>query len=82
MSIESAKAFLKRLETDEDFKKELEEQATAEERTIFAKTEGFDFSKEEMDTIKSELSDDELGTIVGGALGIGLCNIGKNQNKS
>ena len=48
MSIESAKAFLERLQNDEDFRKAVGEIATAEERMEFVKGAGFDFTKEEI----------------------------------
>ncbi len=66
MSIESAKAFLERVKDDEDFRKELEEQASAEERIKFAKAQGFDFTKEEIDSLKDELSDDQMDAVAGG----------------
>ena len=66
MSIESAKEFLERVKNDEDFKKEVAEIATAEKRMEFVKTQGFDFKKEELDTITSELDDDELDFVSGG----------------
>jgi predicted ribosomally synthesized peptide with nif11-like leader len=46
MSIESAKAFLERVENDEDFRKSVGELGTAEERMEFVKKAGFDFTKE------------------------------------
>ncbi len=66
MSIESAKAFLERVKDDEDFRKELEEQATVEERIKFAKAQGFDFTKEEIDSLTDELSDDQLDAVAAG----------------
>ena len=69
MSIESAKAFLERVKNDEDFRKELEEQASAEERLNIAKAQGFDFTKEEINSLKEELSDDELDMVAGGTWG-------------
>jgi predicted ribosomally synthesized peptide with nif11-like leader len=68
MSIESAKAFLERVKNDEDFRKELEEQASAAERIKFVKAQGFDFTKEEIDSHKEELSDEELEEVAGGRM--------------
>ena len=68
MSIESAKAFLERVKNDEDFRKELEAQASAEERIKFVKAQGFDFTKEEIDSQKEELSDEELEAVAGGCM--------------
>ena len=69
MSIESAKAFLERVENDEDFRKELVDRTSAEERMKFAKAQGFDFIKEEIDSLKDELSDDDLDAVAGGWCG-------------
>ncbi len=66
MSIESAKAYLERMKNDEDFRKELSEKSSAEERMKFIKDHGFDFSKEEFEQVKSELSDEELDNLGGG----------------
>ncbi len=66
MSIESAKAFLERVKDDEDFRKELVDRTSAEERMKFAKAQGFDFTKEEIDSIKDELSDDQMDAVAGG----------------
>ncbi len=68
MSIESAKAFLERVLNDEDFRQEVGEIATAEERMAFVTAAGFDFTKEELKNVqeKMQLTDDELGSIAGG----------------
>ncbi|MCP4623632.1 MAG: Nif11-like leader peptide family natural product precursor [bacterium] len=66
MSTESAKAFIERVENDEDFRKELEERASEEERMIFAKARGFDFTKDEIDELKDALTDDLMGNVAGG----------------
>ncbi len=66
MTIESAKAFLERMKTDEDFSKEVGEKSSPEDRMIFLKESGFDFSKEEFEQVKPELSDDELSKVAGG----------------
>ena len=69
MSIVSAKAFLERVENDEDFRKELVDRTSAEERMKFAKAQGFDFTKEEIDSLKDELSDEDLDAVAGGWCG-------------
>ncbi len=66
MSIESAKAFLERVENDEDFKKELEGQASVEERMKYAKAQGFDFTTEEIREVSEKLSELQLDVIYGG----------------
>ncbi len=66
MSIERAKAFMERMKTDGDFKKEVGEKSSGEDRMQFVKVNGFDFSKEEFEQVKSELSEEELEQIGGG----------------
>ncbi len=66
MSTESAKAFIERVKNDEDFRKELEERASAEERMKFAKARGFDFTKDEINELQDTLTDDELESVAGG----------------
>ena len=66
MSIESAKAFLERLRNDEDFRKSVGEIATAEERMEYIKGAGFDFTKEEINSVKDELSEEEISAVAGG----------------
>lgn len=65
MSIESAKAFLERIKSDEDFWKSVGEIATSEERMKYVKGAGFDFTMEEIATLKGELSEYELFVIYG-----------------
>ena len=66
MSIENAKAFLEKVKNDEDFRKSVQEIATAEERMEYVKGAGFDFTKEELDAQTHVLSDDELASVAGG----------------
>ena len=73
MSIESAKAFLERVRNDEEFNKELVDRTSAEERIKFVKAQGFDFTKEEMNAVQEELSDEELEGVTGGKLDIHCC---------
>ncbi len=66
MSTESAKAFIERVENDEDFRKELEGRDSAEERMKFAKARGFDFTKDEIAELNDVLTKDELESVAGG----------------
>ncbi|MCP3888316.1 MAG: Nif11-like leader peptide family natural product precursor [Desulfobulbaceae bacterium] len=68
MSIESAKAFMERVLNDEDFRKEVGEIGTAEERMAFVTAAGFDFTKEELKNVqeKMQLTDEELELLAGG----------------
>ncbi|MCP4290380.1 MAG: Nif11-like leader peptide family natural product precursor [bacterium] len=67
MSIDSATEFVERMKTDEDFRKEVGEKSSPEERMKFVKQSGFDFTKEELKTAreKLQLTDEELDTITG-----------------
>ncbi len=81
MSIKSAQAFIERVKNDEDFRKELEERASAEERMKFAKARGFDFTTDEIKELQDTLTDDELEGVAGGNTcnrqreAFGMCNI-------
>ncbi len=66
MSIESARAFLEKIRKDADFRKEVGEIATSEERLEFVKAKGFDFTREELDEVQAELGDKELDAVAGG----------------
>ncbi len=66
MSIESAKAFLERVENDEDFRKELKGKTSVEERIKFAKAQGFDFTKDEFRELRDSLSDEQLDAVAWG----------------
>ncbi len=69
MSIESAKAFFERVKNDEDFRKELEGQASVEERIRFMKAQGFEFTKDEFREVHDSLADEELDAAAGGGFG-------------
>ncbi len=63
MSIESAKAFLERMTNDEEWLDKLNGAESKEERLAMAKTEGFDFTGNEFDNVRSQLSDEALGRV-------------------
>lgn len=77
MSVESAKAFIEKVNTDQDFRKKLSELKDGSERANFAKQNGFDFTTEEINKVKGEqgLTDDELDAVAGGVCGK-LCMAG------
>ena len=66
MSIESARVFLERVRDDEDFRKSVGEIATAEERMEFVNGAGFEFSRQELDDVASELNMEDLDAVAGG----------------
>ena len=66
MSLESAKQFIERMKNDTDFAKQVTACADAQERMALVKTEGYEFTQEEIGQIKEQLSDEELDNITGG----------------
>lgn len=66
MSIESAKAFMERMKTDEDFRKEITDCKDADTRMKLVEENGFNFSKEELNSSNDELNEDELAAVAGG----------------
>jgi predicted ribosomally synthesized peptide with nif11-like leader len=54
MSIESAKAFIERMKTDEDFTKKVIARKDAEKLMVFVKAEGFDCTAEELNEVLLE----------------------------
>ncbi len=68
MSIASAKAFIERMKTDSTFAAQVTACADARARMALVKAAGFDFTAQEMDRLRPELTDEELGQVAGGAL--------------
>jgi predicted ribosomally synthesized peptide with nif11-like leader len=60
MSIESAKAFIERMKTDEEFRKKVETAKTKEERKKIVKDAGFEFTKAELNEVSEELTEEQL----------------------
>jgi len=67
MSIESASAFMERMKTDEDFRDRITKAEDAEQRGEIVVAEGFDFTREEVESVANELSDEELNAVAGGS---------------
>ena len=78
MSIESAKAFIEKMKTDEEFAKKIMAETNQEARMALACGEGFAFTKDEIGQVKGELTDDELDMVAGGGgwCGAEYCIIG------
>lgn len=66
MSIESAKAFIERLKADESFARKVGECKGESARMTMAKSEGFDFTVQEIRDLQAELSEEDLEKISGG----------------
>jgi len=68
MSIESAKAFLRRIKDDEELAKRLAECETDEEKIQIARSDGFDFTKQELKQAVKGLDKSEYDLITAGGL--------------
>ncbi|MEQ8191345.1 MAG: Nif11-like leader peptide family natural product precursor [Candidatus Eremiobacterota bacterium] len=76
MSMLSARAFIKRMGTDNEFKRKVNECKDEKSRMDFVTSHGFDFSKEEIELVKSELSEEEISNLSGGGSNSCLVHIG------
>ncbi|HPL53222.1 MAG TPA: Nif11-like leader peptide family natural product precursor [Bacillota bacterium] len=68
MGVESAKAFIAKIKSDEDFKSKLSQLENGQARLDFAKAAGFDFTADDIAKAKEEqgLTDEELDGVAGG----------------
>ncbi|MEQ8192204.1 MAG: Nif11-like leader peptide family natural product precursor [Candidatus Eremiobacterota bacterium] len=66
MSLESAKAFVERMKMDETFRNKVSECKDKESRRALVLAEGYNFSKEEIKSELSVLSDEDLNNINAG----------------
>lgn len=67
MSVENAKAFMEKVKEDQEFAKQVAAKKGPAERHEFVKSQGFDFTEEELNQVSSSLSDEELDAVAGGA---------------
>ncbi len=65
MSLDSAQAFIKKLQTDKEFSDSIQDGIDKERKNLIAKA-GFDFTNEELKQATEVLSDEELRSISGG----------------
>jgi len=65
MSMESAKVFMEKMKTDEDFRKKVTECKDSEARKDLVIREGLDFTAEELKIAGDELTEDDLEGIAG-----------------
>ena len=69
MSEESAKAFLEKFASDEEFRKSIENAASDEERQKIVKEAGFEFTKDDLKEVAASseiLSEQDLEKVAGG----------------
>lgn len=56
MTIESAKAFIERMKSDGEFRRRVAEAESPQVRERILKYEGYDFTEEELDSLRKEVS--------------------------
>lgn len=66
MSMESANAFVDRLKSDKEFAAAVNGFASLDEVLDYVKRAGFDFTREELQSLTGRLSDSELDEVAGG----------------
>lgn len=76
MSIESAKSFVKRMKSDEEFAKKVNEFKSMEEAQRYVTSQGFNFTVEELRECQHELDDDELASVVAAKGAYPYCEVG------
>jgi predicted ribosomally synthesized peptide with nif11-like leader len=74
MSVQDAKTFVKKLATDPDFRKRVEEAPNDEERRKIVKGMGLNFSKEELNEVlpgaaSGKIREEDLAGVAGGTSG-------------
>ena len=72
MSISSAKDFMEKMKNDKEFAKKINEFKNPTELQGFVTKAGFDFTKEELNSLSTELSDDDLEKVAGG---VRICDV-------
>jgi predicted ribosomally synthesized peptide with nif11-like leader len=70
MTFEHAKAFVKNLQTDNEFRKEIRAAKNAD-REALIQNAGFTFSGDELSKAAKDISDKDLSTVIGGITGVG-----------
>ncbi len=69
MSIQSARDFLAKVASDEQFRCGLTACKPGAEQQKYAQAAGFDFTSEEINTVRSEIQDADLDVVSGGCCG-------------
>lgn len=68
MSKESAQAFAARMKADSEFARTVRECGTLENVQALIRQAGYDFTREEFESVGGELADDELDQVSGGKI--------------
>ena len=69
MSLDSAKAFIEKMKSDEAFRNRVLSIEDVAGRLALISSEGFDCTEAEIKQVSQELSDDQLEAVAGGAFG-------------
>ena len=64
MSIESARAFVEKMRSDAEFKKQILAAESAAKRQEMIKSAGFDFDRMHLDSLVTELTPDERDALM------------------
>ena len=78
MSIESAKAYIDRLVADSAFGRQVRDAPGADGRKKILQSEGFDFTKAELDSVVATLSKDRIvaiASVLGGGNEVSVPNV-------
>jgi len=73
MSLESAKAFVERIKTDEDFRNKVNKCQDQETRKALVMSAGYNFTKDDIEILANEISEEDLSAVTGGIGPSGLC---------
>ena len=73
MSVENAKNFLEKMRTDSEFRNDIITQV-AQAKSNIIKNAGFDFTSDEMKSVRKQLSDEDLQELTGGRGTHYVCN--------
>ena len=68
MSKESAQAFAEKMKANSEFARTVRECGTLEDVQALIREAGYDFTREELDSLGGELTDDELDQVSGGKI--------------
>lgn len=66
MTLESARSFLSRIASDEAFRKELAACKTKDEQLAYVRKAGFEFTQDDINTVRNEIQDADLDVVAGG----------------
>jgi predicted ribosomally synthesized peptide with nif11-like leader len=67
MSVESAQEFWERVKSDKEFAAALAEAPDDQGRRTLATEAGYDFTSDELDAVRSRLTDAEIAAVAGGS---------------